>query len=95
MIRFWANFHYHVRTCNHFILINSEGCGTPEDNDSVYFAASSSTVGSIAYYECRPGYENIVGPQERECLSSGEWEGSVPTCSPKGKYMCTEYGPLR
>ena len=45
-----------------------------------------------ATYSCNAGYD-LIGTNTRTCLESGDWSGSVPTCS--GKFLlsfCYCYG---
>ena len=41
---------------------------------------------SLAYYLVNDGY-NLDGTKTRTCLASGDWSGSVPTCSGKNDFV--------
>ena len=41
-----------------------------------------TTVGSIVEFTCDIGYE-LVGAEETECLTTGEWSVDVPVCESK------------
>ena len=43
---------------------------------------TSTTFGSIATYNCFPGY-NLIGVEQRTCEANGEWSGEEPTCQSK------------
>ena len=45
---------------------------------------SGDKVGDKCSYTCQKGY-NLVGPNERECKSDGQWSHSSPHC--EGKAM--------
>lgn len=58
-------------------------CDTLEDPDFGSVDFTSRSVGSLATYECNPGFV-LVGPDERTCvqLSPGraDWNRRAPTC---------------
>ncbi|XP_068090442.1 sushi, von Willebrand factor type A, EGF and pentraxin domain-containing protein 1 isoform X2 [Hyperolius riggenbachi] len=56
-------------------------CGPPEDISHGFLNSSGFSYNEIVQYACFPGYE-IHGSVTRQCLASGLWSGSPPTCLP-------------
>ncbi|XP_051818518.1 sushi, von Willebrand factor type A, EGF and pentraxin domain-containing protein 1 [Antechinus flavipes] len=56
-------------------------CGPPEDLPHGFLNGSSFSFGDYIQYVCFPGYE-LHGSTLRQCLSSGSWSGSTPSCLP-------------
>ena len=59
-----------------FIVIN---CGGLCDLEKGTVLISHSTIGGVATYTCKPGYE-LEGSNRRECMPNGEWSESEPNC---------------
>lgn len=55
------------------------GCGSLDDPLNGHVSHPETHFGSIANYECDAGYD-IVGEEQRVCLETKQWNGSVPTC---------------
>eukprot|EP00117_Sycon_ciliatum_P048173 scpid2370/ scgid5761/ Sushi, von Willebrand factor type A, EGF and pentraxin domain-containing protein 1; CCP module-containing protein 22; Polydom; Selectin-like osteoblast-derived protein; Serologically defined breast cancer antigen NY-BR-38 len=55
-------------------------CGDPGRTNNAVRTVSSTTFGSHANYQCQRGYI-LNGNDERICLASGDWSGSVPSCT--------------
>ncbi|KAK0425525.1 hypothetical protein QR680_009246 [Steinernema hermaphroditum] len=47
----------------------------------VVFSSQSYTIGTFAFYSCEQGYR-IGGSPKRQCLPSGRWSHSIPSCEP-------------
>ena len=60
-----------------FTVIN---CGGLCDLEKGTVLISRSTVGGVATYTCKPGYE-LEGNNRRECMPNGEWSGKEPNCT--------------
>ncbi|XP_069622657.1 sushi, von Willebrand factor type A, EGF and pentraxin domain-containing protein 1 [Ranitomeya imitator] len=56
-------------------------CGPPEDISHGFLNSSGFHYNEYVQYFCFPGYE-IHGSPTRQCLASGMWSGSVPSCLP-------------
>ena len=54
-------------------------CGGLSDPANGDVAVANTTYGSVAQYTCNLDYA-LSGDARRECLSSGQWSGSEPTC---------------
>lgn len=55
------------------------GCGSLDDPLNGHISHPETHFGSIATYECDAGYD-LVGEEQRVCLETKQWNGSVPTC---------------
>ena len=47
---------------------------------TLHFSASSTTVGTRAFYYCSNSSYRIIGSAERRCVASGHWTGVEPLC---------------
>lgn len=54
-------------------------CGKVNPPANGHVAMTSTTVASVAYYSCNAGYV-LNGSRNRECLSTGQWASTEPTC---------------
>lgn len=62
-------------------------CGAlsdPANGDVVY--TGGTTYGAIASYTCLAGY-TLSHNNNRECLATGSWSYTQPTCNAGGKYL--------
>ena len=57
-------------------------CEEVEDLEYGVAAYIGTTVGSNVKFTCDIGYE-LVGAEETECLTTGEWSVDVPVCESK------------
>lgn len=55
-------------------------CGIPDSHSSTEVQYSSTDVNSVAYYNCKDGYEGIT-VVERRCQGDGDWSGTAPECT--------------
>ena len=55
-------------------------CGDPGIPLNGGRVVHGTTEGKRVEFFCNDGYE-LEGDGERVCLSTGEWKGSVPTCT--------------
>jgi CUB/sushi domain-containing protein len=62
-------------------------CGTLEDPTNGAVNIRDTAAGSVALYECNPGYI-LAGKPQRVCLPYSQWSGSAPTCN------AVDCGPL-
>ena len=44
--------------------------------------------GGVATYECVNDSYTLIGPLTRQCLSNGNWNGTVPSCISKPTLEC-------
>ena len=65
--------------------LTAKECPLLSDPQNGLVDAPSNTVRSIARYSCQTGY-NLVGMNERECLTSAKWSGSPPSCISKIRF---------
>ena len=52
----------------------------PSDGDVNY---TDAEAGSVVTYSCHVGFR-LLGRNNRQCLITGEWESTAPTCTRKG-----------
>ncbi|XP_053321831.1 sushi, von Willebrand factor type A, EGF and pentraxin domain-containing protein 1 [Spea bombifrons] len=62
-------------------LCDPINCGPPEDISYGLLTSSGFNYNEYVEYSCFPGYE-IQGSPSRQCLATGLWSGSPPTCIP-------------
>ena len=66
-------------------VCHSVDCGDPEaPGNGTVDTPTGTTVGNPAIYECNGGFY-ISSCDARVCLSTGEWSGTMPTCTPARK----------
>jgi CUB/sushi domain-containing protein len=57
-------------------------CGNPESPDpNGSLQVSSTTVGSVAVYQCNDGF-TLQGEDQAICQDNGQWSTGAPTCQP-------------
>ena len=66
----------------YFPLLTGVDCGPLDYPEKGEVSLSGTTVGSVATYSCEAGYA-LDGGIKRECLASGIWSGTAPTCISK------------
>ena len=54
-------------------------CKEPDSPSNGYGDYTATTEGSTVVYSCDPGFV-LCGDENRICLSTGIWSGSVPDC---------------
>ena len=69
---------YHVRLSFYTVM----SCSAPDNATNAVKRVTKLEVGGTVTYVCLPGY-NTSDAVVRECLTSGVWSGSVPTCNSK------------
>ncbi|ELU07763.1 hypothetical protein CAPTEDRAFT_103334, partial [Capitella teleta] len=70
-------------------LCQPVNCGDPGTPINGIKEGVIHTLNSKVQFKCQPGYM-LTGPTELTCRSSGEWNGSKPSCS--GTFVYTVYG---
>ena len=70
----------HHTSCT-FIAGPSPGCGDPGTPENGRRIGDDFSVGSVVFFKCFDDYD-LVGSAYRECLSTGVWSGTQPTCQP-------------
>ncbi|KAG7461968.1 hypothetical protein MATL_G00196770 [Megalops atlanticus] len=63
-------------------LCATVNCGDPPALRDAMTAGVNFTLGSLVRYVCKEGY-TLIGPETRECLSSGKWSQSSAQCVPR------------
>jgi len=75
-----------------FLVVDCGGLQPPENGN---VTLSDTTIGSQANYSCNTGF-TLTGIATRECLESGEWNNSAPTCERElVQIVHILYNPLR
>ena len=74
-----------------FFLIAND-CGIPESIDNGDVSYPSTTLSSIAVYDCDAGYTLIGTNDSVVCNENGQWTGPTPTCT--GKINQTDYSEI-
>ena len=64
-------------------------CGRVSGGGGVTVCYTGYTVGSVAIYHCDNKDYTLQGEPTRECLSSGIWNGTAPTCQEIGGILFT------
>ena len=64
--------------------ISTTECPMLDDPANGTVTWTSLTTGSVATYECDPGFE-LVGEMNRICQTNSQWSGAPPIC----RRMCT------
>lgn len=73
-----------ILVIEHLILLLNTGCNAPPFIANGSFDASSGTsVNSLAYLKCDPGYL-VAGDDHIKCLAGGSWTLPSGNCTPKG-----------
>ena len=54
-------------------------CGPLASPVNGVVSIESTTLGSVAFYDCNQGFR-LVGTETRNCQGSGVWSGSEPSC---------------
>ncbi|XP_065918601.1 sushi, von Willebrand factor type A, EGF and pentraxin domain-containing protein 1-like isoform X2 [Dysidea avara] len=66
-------------------------CGEPDTPSNGSVSYTITTEGSTVVYSCDPGFV-LCGDENRTCLSTGMWSGSVPDCiSVKATFVHISY----
>ncbi|CAG2104634.1 unnamed protein product, partial [Medioppia subpectinata] len=57
-------------------------CGRPPviPNGRGYLVNGTTLFGSIVEYHCLPEFKLIGDSQQRKCLATGDWSGTIPRC---------------
>ena len=64
------------------LLLIELNCGPLSDPLNGQVDVSSTSVGSLATYQCNIGYI-LVGVTQRICQPNGQWSNSEPICASK------------
>ena len=64
------------------LLVNCAALPAGNNTRSLVDNLAGSAVGTNYTYECLDGYNASSGGLVTECLPSGEWSLSAPTCEP-------------
>ena len=64
------------------LLLIELNCGPLSDPLNGQVDVSSTSVGSLATYQCNIGYI-LVGVTQRICRPNGQWSNSEPICASK------------
>ena len=65
--------------CYSSIAVNCGDPGIPQNGSTT---ATTTTFGSIVNHTCNTGYD-LIGANQRECLSNGSWSEPLPMCISK------------
>ena len=61
------------------IYLSGVDCEKPDTPSNGGVSYTITTEGSTIVYSCDPGFV-LCGDENRTCLSTGMWSGSVPDC---------------
>ena len=61
-------------------MLTVKNCGNPGTPYHGRRSGNRFTYGSFVNYYCDTGYKR-QGPAYQQCLASGKWSGTRPTCS--------------
>lgn len=65
-----------------FLSCLAVDCGTLPNPANGRVILGTTTVGSIAVYECNRGF-GLLGTSTRTCQANGQWSDQAPTCERK------------
>ena len=101
MEHYWKYFHLWYAGCNEADLIDQDGTlNTATCADKRFVNSSSISGGVVCYngaitgsraeYICNNGFVLVGNKATRVCQNDGNWNGSIPQCSPEepGMYVC-------
>lgn len=66
----------------HFLFLEPLSCGSPDSLQNTTVSGRNYTIGSSITYSCPSGHA-LIGNGTRECLKSGDWNNTAPTCKCK------------
>ena len=74
--------------CTHIFILSPSvvDCGEPDTPSNGGVSYTITTEGSTIVYSCDPGFV-LCGDENRTCLSTGMWSGSVPDCISEYSYI--------
>ncbi|XP_039186257.1 sushi repeat-containing protein SRPX2 isoform X2 [Crotalus tigris] len=84
LIRYAVYDQAHNRaTCKFLVRVRVSRCPTLKASEHGYLSCTSAgnNYGAVCEYQCDGGYE-LEGAHSRVCLSSRQWSGSQPSCTP-------------
>ena len=85
--------HNHTAGCNELPTSTGESITyTPPSDVSAALSAGQRYTGTIATYNCLPGYQMVGGSSQRACGPDGTWNGTQLSCCKHAKIIQTQNG---
>lgn len=81
--------------CHFYLFLEPLSCGSPDSLQNTTVSGRNYTIGASITYSCPSGHA-LIGNGTRECLKSGVWNNTAPTCKCKFlKQIISSFQPLK